>query len=358
MKLSGFQDSPSLTYPAFSEAWRFSQLESFFAQDLAAAPANFKNQSHLEFSGSQALANDLPQGVRIKEIKRAGDDFWSTLTRLGAQYEITISEDLSSPLKISIHRDSSDESQVTLSYLEIKVLKGVKATLIQDFKGSSLGHTHTETQMHLAENSMLEHALSFNEGSSSINTHHIKTKVEKDARYEQTILSGDAQKTRIDLLTELMGEKSFAQLRSLSLLKGKSQIDLHSQIVHHSADTAADQLAKNLLDADSKAIFTGKIKIVKDAQRVHSAQLNRNILKSKKAHAIGQPQLEIFADDVKCSHGSTTGRIGENELFYLLSRGITQNRAQELLSHAFIQEIFTLCSKEVKAHFHQKLEEL
>ena len=91
---------------------------------------------------------------------------------------------------------------------------------------------------------------------------------------------------------------------------------------------------------------------------MHSAQLNRNILKSKKAHAIGQPQLEIFADDVKCSHGSTTGRIGENELFYLLSRGISQKRAQELLSHAFIQEIFTLCSQDVKAHFHQKLEEL
>lgn len=358
MKLSGFQESPTLTYPVFNEAWRFSQLESFFQQELKASPPNFRSKSHLEFSGARAQTTDLPDGVSVKEIKNSGDDFWSTLTRLGTQYQVTISKDLAEPLKISINRDSADETGTTLSFIEIKIAKEIKATLIQDFSGTSAGHTHSETIVHLAEGSFLEHALSFSEGHSSINTHHIKTKIEKNARYEQTILSGEAQKTRLDILTELMGEKSFAQLRSLSLLKAKSQIDLHSQIIHHSADTAADQLAKNLLDGESKAIFTGKIKIVKDAQRVHSAQLNRNILKSKKAHAIGQPQLEIFADDVKCSHGSTTGRIGENELFYLLSRGISQKRAQELLGHAFIQEIFTLCSKDLKAHFIKKLEEL
>ncbi len=357
MKLSGFQDSPQLSYPPFSEAWRFSQLESFFQQDLSPAKAEFTSASHVEISGAQTQINSLPQGVSLSEIKVAGSDFWSTLKRSGVKYKITITEAMTQPLKISITRPSTQSHEATLAFIEIHVLAGIKASILQDYSGSELGHTHSETLIELAEGSTLEHSLSFKEGAQSINTHTITTKVAKRARYEQTILSSDSQKTRLDLLTELMGEESFAKLRSLSLLKLKSNVDVHSQIIHHSPDTAADQLAKNLLDGESKAIFTGRIKIVRDAQRVHSAQLNRNILKSKKAHAIGQPQLEIFADDVKCSHGSTTGRIGENELFYLLSRGISQNRAQELLSHAFIQEVFTENSPESKTFFKQFLEQ-
>ena len=358
MKVTGFQDSPTLTYPPFTEAWRFSALESFFQQDLTASKPQFKATSHLEISGGKAQVNALPKGVSIVETKITGSDFWTSLARSGVKYKIVISENLSAPLKLTISREGQSEHEATLAYLEIEVREGVKATLIQQFKGTELGHPHTETMIHLAPDSLLEHSLSFSEGALSINTHAIKTKVEARARYEHTLLTSDSQKTRLDLLTELMGTESFAKLRSLSLLKLKSTVDLHSQIIHHSADTAADQLAKNLLDGDSKAIFTGRIKIVRDAQPVHSAQLNRNILKSKKAHAIGQPQLEIFADDVKCSHGSTTGRIGENELFYLLSRGISQQRAQELLSHAFIQEVFTENSADSKSFFTNFLEQL
>lgn len=358
MKLTGFQDSPTLTYPPFTEAWRFSALESFFQQDLSAAKPQFKATSHLEISGGKAQINALPKGVSLVESTIAGADFWTSLARSGVKYKIVIAENLSAPLKLTISRESQSELEATLAYLEIQVLSGVKATLQQEFKGTDLGHSHTETMIHLAPESLLEHSLSFCDGALSINTHAIKTKVEARARYEQTLITSDSQKTRLELLTELMGTESFAKLRSLSLLKLKSSVDLHSQIIHHSADTAADQLAKNLLDGEAKAIFTGRIKIVRDAQRVHSAQLNRNILKSKKAHAIGQPQLEIFADDVKCSHGSTTGRIGENELFYLLSRGISQQRAQELLSHAFIQEVFTENSADSKTFFTHFLEQL
>lgn len=358
MKLSGFQDSPILSYPAFTEAWRFSALENFFQSDLTPAATQFTQLSHLEISGAKSQTNALPKGVSITQTQTSGEDFWTTLKRSGPKLKITISESLSQPLKLSIARPSQAETHATLAYLEIHVNRGVKAQILQDFTGSETGHSHTETLIELAEDSVLEHSLSFNEGSQSINTHAIKTKVQARARYEQTLLSADAFKTRLELLTELLGVESFAKLRSLALLKLKSQIDLHSQIIHHSPDTAADQLAKNLLDGESKAIFTGRIKIVRDAQRVHSAQLNRNILKSKKAHAIGQPQLEIFADDVKCSHGSTTGRIGENELFYLLSRGISLARAQELLSHAFIQEVFTENSPESKVFFSNFLEKL
>ncbi len=358
MRLTGFKDSPTLNYPPFTEAWRFSQLETYFQSDLKAAQASFLQASHIEISGSKAKTLSLPEGVEVSEINIEGSDFWSSLARSGVRYKIVISKDLSTPLRITIDRHSADAQEATLSYLELEIGAGVKASILQEFKGSELGHTHTEMSLSLAEDAQLEHSMSFNEGAQSINTHVIKTKVAARARYEQTLVTSDAQKTRLELLTELMGVASFAKLRSLSLLKLKSQIDLQSQIIHHSPDTNADQLAKNLLDGESKAIFTGRIKIVRNAQRVHSAQLNRNILKSKKAHAIGQPQLEIFADDVKCSHGSTTGRIGENELFYLLSRGISMSRAQELLSHAFIQEIFTENSPASKIFFKSFLEKL
>ena len=111
-------------------------------------------------------------------------------------------------------------------------------------------------------------------------------------------------------------------------------------MIHHlAADTTSQQIAKGILNGDSKGIFTGKIHIHPHAQRVVSGQLNKNLILSKKAQAHSMPQLEIFADDVKCSHGSTTGELSDEEIFYFEARGIPKDEAKTILANGFGLEI-------------------
>jgi Fe-S cluster assembly protein SufD len=126
---------------------------------------------------------------------------------------------------------------------------------------------------------------------------------------------------------------------SLYLTDKNEHSDIYTVINHKSADTTSDQIAKGILDGDSKGVFTGKIHIHPKAQRVASGQLNKNLLLSKKAQAHSQPQLEIFADDVKCSHGSTTGQLSDDEVFYFQARGIPADKARNLLALGFGLEI-------------------
>jgi Fe-S cluster assembly protein SufD len=121
-------------------------------------------------------------------------------------------------------------------------------------------------------------------------------------------------------------------------------------VIHHlSADTTSDQISKGILSGNSKGVFTGKIHIHPQAQRVNSGQINRNLLLSPKAQIHSQPQLEIFADDVKCSHGSTTGQMSDEELFYFEARGIRPEKARTLLAHGFALEVVNkIKNKELK----------
>ena len=93
------------------------------------------------------------------------------------------------------------------------------------------------------------------------------------------------------------------------------------------------------MNDNARGVFTGKVRIDQDAQLVNAEQLNKNLLLSKKAHANSRPQLEIYADDVKCSHGSTTGQLSDDELFYFLARGIKKEKARQMLAKAFAHDV-------------------
>src|SRR5690606_13346427 len=126
---------------------------------------------------------------------------------------------------------------------------------------------------------------------------------------------------------------------ALFITNGEEHSDVNTVINHKAADTTSNQISKGILDAASKGVFTGKIHIFPKAQRVASGQLNKNLLLSKKAQVHSQPQLEIFADDVKCSHGSTTGQLSPEEIFYFQARGIPEDKARNLLAFGFGLEV-------------------
>lgn len=144
---------------------------------------------------------------------------------------------------------------------------------------------------------------------------------------------------RNTITAELQGEGIESTLNGLSLATGNQLIDNHTTIDHAQPHCASHELYKSILDGSSKGVFNGKIFVRKDAQKTDAKQTNRTLLLSDNATMDTKPQLEIFADDVKCTHGATVGHLDEEQLFYLRSRGIGREEANDLLTFAFASDV-------------------
>jgi Fe-S cluster assembly protein SufD len=138
---------------------------------------------------------------------------------------------------------------------------------------------------------------------------------------------------------ELNGVESNAKLRGLSLLNEKQHADSWVKILHNSPYCESDQLFKSIVDDEATSVFSGRIYVAKHAQKTNAYQSNKNIVLTDTANSYSKPQLEIYADDVKCSHGSTSGQLNEDELFYLRARGIKEQEARKLLLYAFASNL-------------------
>lgn len=145
--------------------------------------------------------------------------------------------------------------------------------------------------------------------------------------------------SRNNYYIEMNGENAESTLCSMAILDGEQQVDMYSHITHAVPHCTSTELVKNVLDDRSQAAFSGRILVKQDAQKTQAYQTNRNLAMTREAHIYSKPQLEIYADDVKCSHGMTTGQLDENALFYLRSRGIPEEEARMLLSVAFTADV-------------------
>ncbi|MEZ4858969.1 MAG: Fe-S cluster assembly protein SufD [Flavobacteriaceae bacterium] len=164
-------------------------------------------------------------------------------------------------------------------------------------------------------------------------------KQERDSVCSVHTISFGGKLTRNNLHFYQQGENANSILKGITLLEGKQHVD-HNTLVHHTAPNCeSHQDYKGIFDDDATGVFNGKIYVEKDAQKLNAFQQNNNILISDKATINAKPQLEIFADDVKCSHGCTIGQLDEDAMFYLRSRGIGEKEARALLMYAFANNI-------------------
>ena len=144
-------------------------------------------------------------------------------------------------------------------------------------------------------------------------------------------------------------------LYGLYLLKGKQHVDNHTLIDHKKPNCYSNELYIGIMDGKSTGVFNGKVHVRKDAQKTNAYQSNKNILLTDDATINTKPQLEIYADDVKCSHGATTGQLDRESLFYLRSRGIGEEKARSMLLAAFTREIIDKIKIEPLRHKLDKL---
>jgi Fe-S cluster assembly protein SufD len=156
---------------------------------------------------------------------------------------------------------------------------------------------------------------------------------------DTTTLNGNV--VRNDIHVQLSGPFAHAQLNGVYMLKGDTHLDNHTYIGHDVPDCTSDELYKGIIDNKATAVFNGKVQVAQDAQRTRAYQSNQNILIEDTASVYTKPELEIYADDVRCSHGCTIGKFDAEALFYLRSRGIGEPEAMRLLTLAFCDDVLT-----------------
>lgn len=203
--------------------------------------------------------------------------------------------------------------------------------------GNHNSFTNIVTEVVLKENAIVHYYKIQNDSQSQVNTTQIYQQ-EKSSFYSITI-SLDGELIRNNLNVDLNAENSEAFLYGLYFLKDKQHTDNHTLVNHAKPNCYSNELYKGVLTDKSRGVFNGKIFVKPDAQKTNAFQSNKNILLSPDAIMDTKPQLEIYADDVKCSHGATVGKMDEEPLFYLRSRGISENAAKALLVNAFANDI-------------------
>ena len=195
--------------------------------------------------------------------------------------------------------------------------------------------------------------------TENLESYHVATtvaSVEADGNYESHAISDGARIYRHNVNVTLNGEGGNTSLEGLYLTLGDQLSDTHSMIDHAAPHCTSGEHYKGILDGRSRAVFNGKILVRKGAQKTNSYQENRNIILSNEAKVDTKPQLEIFADDVKCSHGATVGQLSEESMFYLRSRGIGEEQAKLLLIYAFANDVLKgIRQDEVRSHLENVL---
>ena len=174
------------------------------------------------------------------------------------------------------------------------------------------------------------------------NAFHVGTtavRQEKDSHFVSFSFATGADLSRINVYADLRGPGCGATLNGLYMLDGTQHCDHQTRIVHVEPNCYSRELYKGVLDDASHGVFNGKVYVYPEAQKTDGKQTNNTLLLSERARIDTKPQLEIFADDVKCTHGATVGRIDETALFYMKSRGIPNSEARKLLTYAFAAEV-------------------
>jgi len=255
------------------------------------------------------------------------------------------------------------ETQESNLFCPIRIIivsnKGSKAHFIQHFSSVGVGFTLPIFEYFIEQNAHLKVDKIQMENDESF---HIATDLvhqERDSYFKiNTItLSGKLVRNNLNILVD--GENCETNLNGSFLLHDGQLVDNHTIVDHLKPNCNSNELYKGVLNGKSIGVFNGKVFVRPDAQKINAFQSNANVLLSEDASMNSKPELEIYADDVKCSHGSTTGQMDEEAIFYLRTRGISDKSARALMTQAFIGDVLNqIDSEEVRSYIESKLIEI
>jgi Fe-S cluster assembly protein SufD len=218
---------------------------------------------------------------------------------------------------------------------------GSQLTLIEDYVAlhDDSYFSNAVAEVVLEANAQVTHVRLQRESKRAFHMASCAVSLGASSRYHSASIALGAQTSRLELTVKQTAEGSECLLDGLALIGGEQLADTHTFIDHAKPHGTSRQLHKCIVGGTAHAVFNGQVMVRPGAQKTDSAQSSRNLLLSSKAVVDTQPQLEIFADDVKCTHGATVGQLDSDEVFYLQSRGLSETVARNLLTYAFGAEI-------------------
>ncbi len=238
---------------------------------------------------------------------------------------------------------STSTEEATVSHPRNLVLAGrnSQVTIVESYIGFGSGvyFTNPVTELIAGENAIVDHYKLQDESKNAFHVATMQFHLNRDSSVRTFSITLGGSLVRNHIIAVLDGEGSECALNGIFLVSGQQHIDNHTRIEHAKPHCSSRELYKGILDGRSRGVFHGRILVHPGAQKTDSKQTSSNLLLSDRALINTQPQLEIYADDVKCTHGATIGQLDSDAVFYLRSRGIGEQAARSLLIYAFASEI-------------------
>jgi Fe-S cluster assembly protein SufD len=259
-----------------------------------------------------------------------------------------------------LHCSSGNENTLMHSRNLFVIEENAEVQLIESFNtlGKAKIFTNALAEISIADSARVEHNKIQVEGENGnlMNSTVVCQAARSVFTTNNFTLSGAFVRNNLTILLD--AENIETHLNGLYLTRGNQMVDNHTLVDHRKPNCNSNELYKGIIEDKSTATFNGKIFVRKDAQKTNAFQSNKNILLSDDGTINTKPQLEIYADDVKCSHGTSTGKLDEEKIFYLRSRGLSESSAKKLLMHAFASEVVEKISlPELRLFVEQKITE-
>jgi len=344
------------------EAWRFTNLRGFepdsFAQDVEPA-AGTAGMLELDVAGVAVVTESgieierAPEGIRFEALSEDDPRLYSlvgwnekfaahnaAVWKHGLLVQVPKGVELDRPLYVRIA--SSVEGSALFWRLLVVAEEGSRFSLIEEYSSASpelSAYSNAVAELFIGPSAKLEYVSIQNLSHETWHfaTHHAR--VERDAELDWVAGGFGSKKGKIRIQNDLSGPGATSRVTGAYFADGDQHLDYDTFQEHMAPSTESDFAFKGALREQAHAVWRGMIRVEEDAQKTNAYQENRNLLLSENAHADSIPGLEIMANDVRCTHGATIGRVDRNELFYLMTRGLSRPEAERLIVRGFFQDI-------------------
>lgn len=307
-------------------------------------------------SSQQALIEEKLGTVLAKQHKTAHlfNDLNNAATREGVLIHIGKNQQLKQPIQLSF-LTTSDEQAFNVNLRVLIVLEqGAQATIVEHY-GSDLAaqnsFTNALTEIIIGDNARLQHYRLQTMQDEAQHIGAVHTDLMRDANYSAFFLSLGSRLSRNDIVVNHNVGGSHSELSGVYVPQLQQVVDYHTTIEHRAGHCTSNEVFRGIMNDKAKAVFNGRIHIHPNAQKTLAELNNKNLLLTNTAEINTKPELEIYADDVKCAHGATVAQLDEQATFYLQSRGIEKHEAEIMLSFGFINELLDALPDEALTHY-------
>ena len=362
-------------FSAFNKnTFRISETKDAFPKDFDYSNMGIKNSYRLVFQNGHYQKNIscLPDEIEIlTNLEYCQRKSWNIQQPNKFPFDLLNTAFMDSGMSLILKKNknidlpiflifftSGEHSLMVTPRIHIELGTNSSLTLFEHHFGVGRSHfSNTSTFISLEDHSSLDHVRMQMDSNESINIGNIHTEQDKNSEYNFSSFGIGSNLGSVNINTSLNGKGAECHLNGLSLSKDSQHLDTHIVTKHNTSDCTSTQNFKSILRDQSSGVFNGKVIVQKDAQKTDSNQSNKNLLLSDNAKINSNPQLVIHADNVKCSHGSSTGEIEPDALFYMRSRGLDEKTAKSLLINGFASETFEkINDEEIRKYVSQQFE--